>query len=332
MNIVLGNVTTKGFTSLEEMVKHIFGTTAVILNEQVLSHNSLGHLLVLDISGKKKAVIKYPPTTDFYTGLKIVVSERIGLTTLRQLSNFRVPEVYGIIADEMKKETALVMEYIETKPAPKNKKYWILTGQKLAQMHISAHDGNFDSHLNFLNDIIQMHQSKIFGFIEDNFIGLSPQANAQEESWIRFFGTHRLRAQAMLARKLNHFDDKDLYYMNLLIQRLPLLLIEPKRPSLVHGDLWKENCITSIKEAPVLIDPSCHFAHFEVDLAMTELFGGFPKPFYDAYNEINPITQDYKERKKIYNLYHLINHLNIFGKSYLPQVSRIIRDIVEGKS
>jgi fructosamine-3-kinase len=128
---------------------------------------------------------------------------------------------------------------------------------------------------------------------------------------------------------LDQNDHRNLTY---LLDHLDKYLLEPAFPSLLHGDLWSGNCITGNDGEAWLIDPAVSVGNFEADLAMTELFGGFPYSFYGAYNEINPIDQGYRERRELYNLYHLLNHLNLFGGSYLGAVRRILRKYTQGHS
>jgi fructosamine-3-kinase len=109
-----------------------------------------------------------------------------------------------------------------------------------------------------------------------------------------------------------------------LLDKLPELLIEPKKPSLLHGDLWSGNYIVGNDGKAWLIDPAVYVGHAEADLAMTELFGHFPSEFYNAYASINPIDSGYKDRRDLYNLYHLLNHLNLFGDTYLSAVMSIL--------
>ena len=101
-------------------------------------------------------------------------------------------------------------------------------------------------------------------------------------------------------------------------------LVEPEKPSLVHGDLWSGNFITGSDGQAWLIDPAVYVGHAEADLAMTELFGGFHPRFYAAYREVNPLQPGYEQRRDLYNLYHLLNHLNLFGRGYLSSVLRIL--------
>ena len=124
------------------------------------------------------------------------------------------------------------------------------------------------------------------------------------------------------------FDSSSLKMMAKLLDRLPSLLVEPKFPSLLHGDLWSGNYIIGNDGRAWLIDPAVYVGHAEADLAMTALFGRFPVHFYDAYNEVNPIDAGYRERRDLYNLYHLLNHVNLFGGGYMDGVMRIVREYV----
>jgi protein-ribulosamine 3-kinase len=143
-----------------------------------------------------------------------------------------------------------------------------------------------------------------FGWHRDNYIGLSPQQNGWCDNWSEFWRERRLRPQAERAGVRIDLDRIELH--------------QPQ-PSLLHGDLWSGNAGFTA-EGPVVYDPAVYYGDREADLAMTELFGGFPRAFYDGYNEAFPLPEGYERRKHVYNLYHLLNHLNIFGASYLPQV------------
>ncbi|HEX6157170.1 MAG TPA: fructosamine kinase family protein [Burkholderiales bacterium] len=148
-----------------------------------------------------------------------------------------------------------------------------------------------------------------FGWARDNYIGLSPQQNAWCDSWSEFWRERRLRPQAERAGVRIDLDRIELH--------------QPP-PSLLHGDLWSGNAGFTA-EGPVIYDPAVYYGDREADLAMTELFGGFPRAFYDGYNEVFPLPDGYERRKHLYNLYHLLNHLNIFGGSYLGQVNATLR-------
>jgi fructosamine-3-kinase len=154
-----------------------------------------------------------------------------------------------------------------------------------------------------------------FGWHRDNYIGLSAQQNGWCDDWTEFWLTRRLQPQIALARE-NGFA--------VAAPELDLLKGHQPQPSLLHGDLWSGNAgFTS--EGPVVFDPAVYYGDREADLAMTELFGGFPREFYDAYDKAFPLPEGYEERKHLYNLYHLLNHLNLFGSGYLGQVEATLR-------
>jgi fructosamine-3-kinase len=146
-----------------------------------------------------------------------------------------------------------------------------------------------------------------FGWRRDNYIGLAPQINSWRDGWAQFFLECRLRPQALKAG----------------IELPPIHLLDDHhpRPSLLHGDLWSGNAGFT-EEGPVVFDPAVYYGDREADLAMTELFGGFPQEFYEAYG---PLDEGYARRKHLYNLYHLLNHLNLFGAGYLEQVRSTLR-------
>ena len=160
-----------------------------------------------------------------------------------------------------------------------------------------------------------------FGWASDNWIGLSPQENGWYEDWASFFLEKRLIPQAARAEQNGHRIE------------LPDVkkLLEGHRPkaSLLHGDLWSGNAGFTA-EGPVTFDPAVYYGDREADIAMTELFGGFPREFYAAYNEAFPLPPGYERRKHLYNLYHLLNHLNLFGGGYLGQVKATLGLLLRG--
>jgi protein-ribulosamine 3-kinase len=154
-----------------------------------------------------------------------------------------------------------------------------------------------------------------FGWARDNYIGLTTQKNAWCGDWAEFWMTRRLEPQVSMARGKGF--DVAMPSMHLLKNHKP-------KPSLLHGDLWSGNAGFT-KAGPVVFDPAVYYGDREADLAMTELFGGFPREFYRAYNETFPLDAGYEKRKHLYNLYHLLNHLNLFGGGYLGQVKSCLR-------
>ena len=197
----------------------------------------------------------------------------------------------------------LLLHWIES--GRKGSRFWEDFGEGLALMH--------------------RHTSGRFGFDQPNFIGRLPQDNTWEASWIEFFRLRRIEPQVELARSRGGWHVSWDAPLDRLYQRLPALLPGDPESSILHGDLWGGNFMVDVEGRPVLIDPASYYGHREADLAMTELFGGFEQRFYDAYGDAWPMEPGYEERREIYNLYHLINHLNHFGGSYSESVGRILQ-------
>jgi protein-ribulosamine 3-kinase len=160
-------------------------------------------------------------------------------------------------------------------------------------------------------------QGALYGWRRDNYIGTTPQANGACASWAEFWQLRRLEPQVVLARRNGHRLDAAPVWR--------LLEGHEPAPSLLHGDLWSGNAAFLAGGAPVLFDPAVYYGDREADLAMTELFGGFPAAFYEAYNQAWPLASGYQLRKHLYNLYHLLNHLNLFGEGYLGRVRSTLR-------
>ena len=177
-----------------------------------------------------------------------------------------------------------------------------------------------------------MHKytSDSFGFFEDNFIGHTPQENIpnqkQATSWTSFYFEKRLLFQFKLAEKqgLSSGNLRDSFYK--LESKIDSIIpVSEESPTLLHGDLWSGNYLADEKGDPVIIDPAVYYGHREADLAMTKLFGGFSASFYSAYNEVYPLEDGYSYRENIYILYHVLNHLNLFGMSYHGQAVNLMQ-------
>lgn len=182
--------------------------------------------------------------------------------------------------------------------------YWQVFGRQLAALH--------------------RHTHPVFGFTRDNYIGSTPQPNPWiGDGWL-FFAEQRLLFQARLAEHNGRLVSAQVHQVERLAQRLTELI--PVQPaSLIHGDLWSGNVIADERGSPAIIDPATHYGWAEAELAMTTLFGAFPAAFYQAYEEVRPLEHGYRQRFSIYNLYHLLNHLNLFGAGYLGDVLGILR-------
>lgn len=174
--------------------------------------------------------------------------------------------------------------------------------------------------------LAELHRSaaEAFGLEENNFIGILPQPNGWYNNWADFYRERRLVPQIRLASERGLLPGRRSRLFHRLCDRLEQWLDRPDlRPSLLHGDLWNGNALADSRGAPCLIDPAVYYGDREVDLAFSEMFGGFPSRFYDAYNEVFPLSPGFSERKPLYQLYYLLVHLNLFGESYGPAVDRI---------
>ncbi|HET6568988.1 MAG TPA: fructosamine kinase family protein [Rhodothermales bacterium] len=230
-------------------------------------------------------------------------AEAFGLGLLRDSgSPLVVPQALAVEAPGVERPGFLLLEWVDAGSPPVS--FWEDFGRGLAVLHRNA--------------------SGRYGADQDNFIGRLPQANRRMESWPAFFRECRLEPQLSMARERGVWRSGWDPLLERLYNRLDDLL--PARPeaSVLHGDLWSGNYMVTTSGRAALIDPAAYHGHREVDLAMTELFGGFRAGFYDAYREAWPLAPGYSERKEIYNLYHLINHLNHFGQSYAGSVSAIL--------
>lgn len=196
----------------------------------------------------------------------------------------------------------LVLEHFETGRGHSNSA--ILLGHQLAAMHKKSHQQ--------------------FGWHRNNTIGSTTQINKPEESWATFWIENRLRFQLDLARQKS--SSSYLYqYGEKLLDKLPAFFFTYQvSPSLLHGDLWSGNYAICSDGEPIIFDPAVYYGDREADLAMTELFGGFPSNFYQAYDEVFPVDDGYPVRKTLYNLYHVLNHFNLFGGGYLSQAQNMI--------
>jgi fructosamine-3-kinase len=170
---------------------------------------------------------------------------------------------------------------------------------------------------------LHRNTSDRFGWQRDNWIGLGAQKNGWCDDWALFWIERRLRPQLQRAEQQG-FRFEELNYSAILGKHAP-------QPSLLHGDLWSGNAGFTA-EGPVIFDPAVYYGDREADLAMTELFGGFPREFYASYDEAFPLPKDRAVTKNLYNLYHLLNHLNLFGGGYLAQVKAtlgLLRDALQ---
>ncbi len=185
---------------------------------------------------------------------------------------------------------------------------WQRLGYELARMH--------------------RHTRTDYGWSKDNTIGSTPQINTPGSDWPEFWRKYRLGYQLQLARK-NGYCGSLQQKGEQLLRLFPALFSAYTPPaSLLHGDLWSGNQAVTPDGRPVIFDPAVYFGDREADIAMTELFGGFPSRFYAAYNEAWPLDEGYSVRRNLYNLYHILNHLNLFGGGYLHQAEQMMAQLL----
>lgn len=231
-------------------------------------------------------------------------AEADGLKALAECGAVRVPRVLG--TGEQGGEAFLVMEGLVLDR--KTGKAAAHLGKALARQHHC--------------------QDTRFGWRHNNFIGATPQFNAYSDNWVKFLQDHRLGFQLRLASE-NGYRGVLQEQGARLMKKLPALFAGyTPSPSLLHGDLWSGNWGVLQTGEPVIFDPAVYYGDREADLAMTELFGGFPPEFYSAYNAVWPLDDGYHVRRNIYNLYHVLNHLNLFGTSYLTRAQLLMEQLL----
>jgi fructosamine-3-kinase len=230
----------------------------------------------------------------------MIEAEVHGLMLLGEAGEVRVPEVYAW--GEESGSAYLVTEAIEGERQGDEQ-----LGSELAALH--------------------SHSAEQFGLEWDNFIGSLPQSNTPHESWPEFFIDERLRPQVKQARDEGSLSAEDEKTFERLYERLEHFFPE-EAPALLHGDLWAGNVLGDEAGNPVLIDPAVYYGHREIELAFTNLFGGFSEAFYRAYTEEFPLADGFEERIPVYNLYPLLVHLNLFGRTYYAPLQRTLERYV----
>ena len=303
------------------IVQQALGKETVAGGVRPVSGGDINDAYLVTLSDGQKVFLKVntPGNAAFFS------AEQEGLAAIRKTNAIGVPEVIasgvfkgggpaagrstggGSAAGRSKDCSFLIMDYLEA--GPRKSDFWERFGRELAAMHRAQTD--------------EWTPGGKYGFTQNNFIGAGRQNNSVCDSWIDFFRECRLERQFKLAGL--YFDSYGRKAMLSLLDHLEEYLVEPEYPSLLHGDLWGGNFVTGPDGGAWLIDPAVYVGHAEADLAMTELFGGFAPAFYGSYKEVSPLLPGYADRRELYNLYHLLNHLNLFGEGYYGAVMRIIR-------
>lgn len=228
-------------------------------------------------------------------------SEADALKELAATQTVRVPEVIALFRGES--QAYLILEYIETRTSRSGD--WEKLGRDLATLH--------------------QCEMPHFGWTRDNLIGATPQPNPRSDDWIDFFREHRIEHQLRLCKGRGY----TLPHAEELLNAIPSFF-ESYRPfpSLLHGDLWSGNVAFDPQGRPFVFDPGSYYGDREADLAFTEFFGGFSDRFYAAYADALGLDPGYERRKILYNLYHCLNHLYLFGASYASQAEQMTRQLL----
>lgn len=291
--------------SLEEAINELFGENLRIVSKRPVYGGDINESYRLSLSDGTSVFMK----CNRIANLSFFEAEAAGLEALGKIGTIGVPKALGLGTDQKQNISFLLMEYLET--APKCSQYWEVFGRELAALHQA------DCH-----SFVQLS----FGFQSDNYIGATLQINTPQKDWLTFFRECRLLPQMKMAE--GYLNSQLRKKCRNLLDHLDSILLEPEFPSLIHGDLWSGNAVCGPDGKAWILDPAVYVGHFEAELAMTELFGGYPPSFYGAYREINPVDNGYRDRRDLYNLYHMLNHLNLFGGSYLSAVQRILNRYV----
>ena len=295
-------------TSLAQALVSLYGNSVAIAETDRLSGGDINKAYGLTLNTGAHIFMKAnsKANADFFT------AEAAGLSAIEATGVIKTPEILCTGTDDGEDVgySFLLLKFI--KSAKPRTDYWETFARDLAALHKA--------------DTKIFELSGKFGFFQNNFIGARAQNNTPSDSWISFFRDNRLAPQFKDAD--SYFTAEDRTKITKLLDHLEDFLIEPNQPSLLHGDLWSGNVMCGPEGKAMLIDPAAYIGHAEADLAMTELFGGFPEKFYVAYREANPLEPGYENRRDLYNLYQLLNHLNLFGPTYLGPVLSIVDEYV----
>jgi protein-ribulosamine 3-kinase len=231
-------------------------------------------------------------------------AEADGLEALRQAGCLRVPAVLGVGMEEH--AAWLALEWLDLRPAtPASDR---ALGEALARQHLAGGPG--------------------FGWPSDNALGATPQRNGMSDDWAEFFAARRLGFQLELGARKG-LPRRLLERGERLRERVPHLLADRQpAPALLHGDLWSGNRAADATGHPLVFDPAVHYGDPECDLAMTRLFGGFDRDFYVAYDRVLPPAPGQTARNRLYQLYHVLNHANLFGGGYAGQAERLMDELL----
>ncbi|MEO8147557.1 MAG: fructosamine kinase family protein [Bacteroidia bacterium] len=231
---------------------------------------------------------------------EMFTAEARGLELLAETNTFNIPNVIKV--GDFENVSFILMEFIEAGKCVKN--FFADFGSKLATLH--------------------QHTNIYFGLNHDNYIGSLKQSNIQQKNGVMFFIHERLQVQIALAEQNRMIDSSTIEQFEKLYGKLETILPKEKS-SLLHGDLWSGNFMTSPGGKACLVDPAVYYGNREADIAMSKLFGGFDNDFYESYNATFPLIKGWEQRIDVWNLYPLLVHVNLFGGGYVAQVKSILK-------
>lgn len=292
-------MSSKLWQTIEQDIGSHTGEAFKIERQRGIGGGSINQTALVEGSGQQY-FIKLNQTE----GLDMFIAEAEGLRELAGSKTLRIPNpiCHGVNGSQ----AYLVMEYLQLGGG--NQRAEEKLGEQLAEMHHCV--------------------TERFGWTRNNTIGSTPQENAWEADWVDFWRRRRLGVQLSLAAR-NGYRGILQREGERLMENLAVFFTDYQpRPSLLHGDLWSGNYAFSRDGEPVIFDPAVYYGDREADIAMTELFGGFSSRFYQAYQATWPLDAGYKTRKNFYNLYHILNHANLFGGGYAGQAQRMIQHLL----
>lgn len=285
---------------LKEAIKNKIETLLAekIISQHPVSGGCINDARIILTESQKKYFVKI----SYHHPVDMFKKEANGLKEIAISKTIRVPKVISV-NDEF-----ILLEIINS--TNRSKSFFEDFGRKFAEMH--------------------KYSSDYFGLYEDNYIGSTLQINIadceEKNNWAIFYFNKRLLYQIHLAERNGYLSSELKNPFTSLESKIESILkTKDNTPSLLHGDLWGGNYIVDENGNACLIDPAVYYGHREADLAMTKLFGGFDYKFYNSYNEAFPLEDGYEYRENIYKLYHVLNHLNLFGKGYLGQAIHLIK-------
>lgn len=267
--------------NLNAQIKNVSRVSGGDINQAYRLQTTLGNFFI-----KINSLHKFPG---------MFKSEESGLAAIRKTNTIAVPEV--VLQGDTGDESYLMLQWIEAGYGDviSSKKL----GRQLAFMHRDT--------------------AAQFGFEAGNYMGSLHQSNKQHNNWARFFIEERLQPMVKMAVDKRELTQTDMYRFDELYKKLPDVFTE-EPPALLHGDLWGGNYLIDTSGKPYLIDPAVSYGNREFDIAMTTLFGGFDRGFYEAYNQKFPLLPGWQQRLKLWNLYPLLVHVNLFGGKYANEV------------